>query len=289
MNKETIKLIYIVGTGHCGSTLLDLVVGSAPEVFSTGELAFYNIYRKKKKYKQGTKNYLCTCGKDFHKCNIWKSTFSQEFNIKKFFTFGESIHIVLSVMFPQIFSYFQEDDSDKLLAMLAERGDQNDIVYFVDSSKDSRILKVLLNNPNIEVYPIFLIRESGGVGYSYSRKGRKQESKNFYLTLVKWLIINLITKKMLEKNPKKLVFKYKVFCEYSKKIIKSINKNLNINISERNFLEEINKIIYHNIDGNVLRFEELKEIKYNHKWKNKVNAVKKQMNYLINSFFYKNE
>ena len=32
------KLIYIVAAGHSGSTLLDMLIGSIPGVFSTGEL-----------------------------------------------------------------------------------------------------------------------------------------------------------------------------------------------------------------------------------------------------------
>ncbi len=32
------SLIYIICPGHSGSTLLDMLLGSHPEIFSTGEL-----------------------------------------------------------------------------------------------------------------------------------------------------------------------------------------------------------------------------------------------------------
>ncbi|MFW5804266.1 MAG: hypothetical protein ACOCWG_03435 [bacterium] len=35
------KLIYIISTGHSGSTLLDILLGTFNNVFSTGEFRYF--------------------------------------------------------------------------------------------------------------------------------------------------------------------------------------------------------------------------------------------------------
>ncbi|MFW6110117.1 MAG: hypothetical protein ACOC6Q_01705 [Patescibacteria group bacterium] len=274
-----IKLIYIAGTGHCGSTLLDLIIGSAPEVFSTGELGFYNIYKDNKIYNKENPDYICTCGKDFNKCKIWqKVNTNSNFKIKKIFSLWESLKIVLFTLFP--FIPFNKnkytDDTHNLLEKLKKVINSKKTIYFLDSSKDPRRLFYLFNNKNLEIFPIFLTREAGGVAYSYSKKenlkkGKKR--KSFYLTLLKWLLVNFVTGKMLKNNPDKILIKYKDFCENPENYIKLINKKLSINIPAKDFLEKVNKGTYHNIDGNVLRFNEITEIKRDNKWKTKLTKI----------------
>ena len=40
MKNKNITVTYIVGDGHSGSTLLDIIIGSSPNIFSAGELTF---------------------------------------------------------------------------------------------------------------------------------------------------------------------------------------------------------------------------------------------------------
>jgi hypothetical protein len=43
MNKSKAKLLYITSMGHSGSTLLDLLCGSVPGIFSKGGGAILNL------------------------------------------------------------------------------------------------------------------------------------------------------------------------------------------------------------------------------------------------------
>jgi hypothetical protein len=38
MKNKNITVLYIAGDGHSGSTLLDIIIGSSPNIFSAGEL-----------------------------------------------------------------------------------------------------------------------------------------------------------------------------------------------------------------------------------------------------------
>jgi hypothetical protein len=54
--------IYVMGRGHSGSTILDLLLGNAKEIQSVGELI------------SGVDRYdsLCACGQSFKDCEFWK-------------------------------------------------------------------------------------------------------------------------------------------------------------------------------------------------------------------------
>lgn len=58
-----IKLVYILGFGRSGSTLLDMLLGSLDGVFSTGEVWALG------KWIEEDKN--CSCGESVSSCPIW--------------------------------------------------------------------------------------------------------------------------------------------------------------------------------------------------------------------------
>ncbi len=48
-----IKILYIAGMGHSGSTLLDILLNNHPKIFSVGDFLFFKEWIRK--------NYLCSC------------------------------------------------------------------------------------------------------------------------------------------------------------------------------------------------------------------------------------
>ncbi|MDM8548988.1 hypothetical protein QUF72_02875 [Desulfobacterales bacterium HSG2] len=65
MTNKKINIIYIASNGRSGSTLLDLLLGAHPNIWSTGE--FQNLYWELKNSKQP-----CGCGKHISQCDFWK-------------------------------------------------------------------------------------------------------------------------------------------------------------------------------------------------------------------------
>lgn len=61
---ESVRVIYIMGAGRSGSTLLDTVLASHPEVVGVGELV--NLHRA-----GWTANEVCACGKLGTECDFW--------------------------------------------------------------------------------------------------------------------------------------------------------------------------------------------------------------------------
>ena len=63
MKNKNITVTYIVGDGHSGSTLLDIIIGSSPNIFSAGELTFITRDSIFEEY--------CSCNKLIKECNTW--------------------------------------------------------------------------------------------------------------------------------------------------------------------------------------------------------------------------
>lgn len=66
------KVIYILAQGHTGSTLADCILGTHPEVVSSGELLFlgWQFYRNNIALINDG-DAICTCGQPFDKCEYW--------------------------------------------------------------------------------------------------------------------------------------------------------------------------------------------------------------------------
>ncbi len=62
----TKQLIYIAGSGHSGSTLLDMLLGRHSQISSLGEAHFLSMNAGK-----STRPRLCSCGKAINECPFW--------------------------------------------------------------------------------------------------------------------------------------------------------------------------------------------------------------------------
>lgn len=278
------KLIYIAGSGHCGSTLLDLIIGSSSEVFSVGELSFYNIYKNENEFNKKNPNYLCTCGINFSQCKFWREIIkSREFYIKKKYNLIENIIIFGNILLPfHKKNKKYTDESYDLLNVIKNKAkkEKKELKYVLDSSKDPRRFLYLMNDPRIEIFPILLTRDPKAVARSYIRMGnrflyaltRKQRfsqppSSNWrsYMQIPIFMImtwvINLLCKKLIRKNKQGLIIKYENLCRDPQKYLHIINEKCDINISTSNFLQKINSKTFHNIEGNNLRFNKINKIK----------------------------
>ena len=75
------KIVYIISAGHSGSTLLDLIVGTLPNTFSTGELTYlpWQLYRcmNTRLGAERSRQELCSCQSRFDVCPVWKDVLSR--------------------------------------------------------------------------------------------------------------------------------------------------------------------------------------------------------------------
>ena len=72
MDSGPVKVLYVVGLGRSGSTILSNSLGQIPNFFSGGELNF--IWRH-----NVIENRLCGCGRSFRECPVWPKVMDEAF------------------------------------------------------------------------------------------------------------------------------------------------------------------------------------------------------------------
>lgn len=263
-DEEEINVIYIVGLGHSGSTLLDLIIGSSKKCIGLGEINKLRKFIENSKIDELNSDFWNLIVEKFNKEEIKPINLSLKENLEILF------HILLR--FPVKNRYKTGELYEEIFKKAKE--EKPTIEYILDSSKDERDLVYLHENEKINLRIVHLIRDGRGVVNSHERK-----DQNWFEAFSKWFIRNLWTKIYLRKidKEKKKTISYDLFAKNPKKYIKKINKAFDLDINENNFIEEVNEEPSFRFSGNRMRHKKLRKIRYDQKWKKEMPKWKKAL------------
>ena len=150
------KLVCIIGTGHCGSTLLDLIIGSHSRAFSLGELHAISSHMD-----NGFGAYPRICSVCRGKCSFWNENASWPL-LKLYYSRKSMLRRVAGKIARQIYSPYH----------LLSKWSGKDVL--VDSSKQPYWFRTQLQPRHavsgITPYLIFITRDGRAVVNSYLRK-----------------------------------------------------------------------------------------------------------------------
>lgn len=290
-----ISLIYICGTKFCGSTLLDLILGSHSLIESVGEVQDYK--------KIMEENGICTCLRKIHDCPYWQKINKTFYEYLRSKLHKESINIVsiepvkvkktsikilwkgsldLDYKFVRDYAY----DNYYLFKSILENTNKR---FIVDSSKMLSRLVCLYVSQLFNIKVIHLIRECQGFLHAckqrkYGRvvqrvidsegnirfkKIHKTPFDGPVKTAIGWYLQNISILKFLMKISFKnaIIVRYKDLALNPEKELTRICSFIGVPF-ERNMLE-FGKIQHHNLGGNPMRInkKQTKEIKYDDAWK----------------------
>lgn len=132
------KYVYICGSGHSGSTLLNLLLGNQPGLAGFGEIAqtVRRIHGLKKP---------CTCGQK--PCPVW------------------------GPVLEQVASLPQDDVDGRIVAAVGAIAGSSDRIV-VDSSKTLSTLRLIRDRLPLDIHVIHIVRDGRAVAYSNYRKDR---------------------------------------------------------------------------------------------------------------------
>ncbi len=290
----TPKILYILGGGHSGSTLLDLILGSCDEVFSGGELFYYDYYKDYRTLPWTLKRgRICTCGKGFDDCPIWeKVNFPDENNIICDRPIGQSVRIAANLLNPWSsragFPVVTGKNSDLYRKIQKVANDQHDgIEFIVDSSKDPRRLYELVIDPKIpneDISVIHLVRDVRGYVNSYQKTTRSRPPRSAVVSAFEWLVINVFSELVVRRfRLRSIQVSYDEFTSDFSHSLERLSDFLNIEIAEQDLARRIEETVYHNVHGNPMRLGSFKGIKRDTKWREKLGPVKVR---LLGAFFW---
>ncbi len=236
------RLVYILGTGRCGSTVLEVVLGSHPQIQSTGEF-------RGASFLHPDPEAFCACGEKFDTCTFW-GPIRQEY--RKYVDFDH-----------QLSTRDLFEDYGALPRMLAHRvtGSRTlrehvqgmaDYVRVVsrmsgkevvlESSKSAArgYLYALARSPDFDVRFLHLVRD--GRGYMYSkttvpdragaRLGREGNAPNPWEITLRWVLPNVLSK-LLCSRPRDhyLRVRYEDFIQHPAETLEQIGRFIGVDMT----------------------------------------------------------
>jgi plasmid maintenance system killer protein len=289
MNK--LKVIYIVGEGRSGSTLLERLLGQHSKIFSAGELK--HIWER-----SFLDNQLCSCGKSFYDCEIWteiRKNFTQKIDnvdpkeiMEAFNKTSRLRHYILKKNLDNQFSKVINNIYTKLYESILETTEKE---FVIDASKHPVFAHILGLNKNIDLYIIHLVRDSRGVTYSWLKKKKRPEITkkieymprySFFRTAISWNIINKISQDLQNiEQIKYFLLRYEDFVSNPKLYLGKIYKFLNIESNLHYLFKKDNTIklsVNHTVSGNPFRFKTGEiELKLDEEWKKNLNPITRKL------------
>lgn len=246
-NADKLKVIFIASLSHSGSTLLDLMLNAHPDVVSVGELK--QLGRFARFEKQG-RRLRCTCGAaSLFDCDFWSGVSAQTDS-----AIGRTIRD-LNVEDYDDRATFNEDNVALFRAIATVAGKSN----IVDSSKHVTRLARLLESPDLDVFPVFLLRDP---------KGQICSSQKSEAGLVK-LIGNYVRTNReihdLVKNRPHAVVHYEELVSDPVQTLSALMQELGLGFDSHQIRwAEPER---HNVGGNGMRRSTSSELKLDEKWR----------------------
>jgi len=265
MQKNKIKLIYIVSNGRSGSTLLDLLLGMHSNIWTLGE--FQNLPWELVEPRQA-----CGCGTTVEHCSFWKDILRlhrEELTNGNIHRFREKRGAGKVLRFPELFGIITWkflSPHDKLIHeygtenyciisdVIRKARQEKDVQYVVDASKDPYRLFWLVQSGLFDIFAIHLVKDPRAFVYSMVKNDIGNSGKCLRMN-VRYNVENLIIEKVLSYLPrtKKNLIRYEDLALKPEKTIKMIFEHLRISSSKydaHNFRGR-----NHAISGNRMRHE----------------------------------
>lgn len=251
------RVIYIAGTSHSGSTLLDLMLNAHPQIRSAGEVLKLNRQlaardARKRSFAQ------CSCGAPtLLECPFWS-----EVDRRTQATAGKPLA-----------ELDMQDYADK-----ARRAAPNEIVFkamaevsgrnfIVDSSKLPKRLSCLLSLKELDLYPIHLVRDPKGQINAVARK-----HGGFLKHIFRYELVHAQIRRTLQAVPHSVVH-YEDLVRDPEATLRSVLAPLGLDFDPRQLSwAEAEK---HEVAGNHIRFEASSRLVLDEAWKETLSPMQK--------------
>jgi len=274
-------LVYIVGSGHSGSTLLDMLLSAHSKIFGVGELCSLSFGQIDKE--------ICSCGRKALGCSFWSKILKGLKGTDKIPSLSVKRNIFASLFNIPEFRFRERKNSlsidqylkfnEKLYQKIVEVSGNR---VLLDSSKEVERAEILARSNKLNLIFIHLIRDGRGVMWSYKKKYKKTIFPIFI-----WLLTNLKAEiiKRRNKNVKTIFLRYEDLADKPEKELERILKILGLSFEKQ--MLNFSTAPQHQIAGNRLRLRKDREIKKDSSWRENLSQFDLFLFYLIAGFLNK--
>jgi len=237
--KEKIPVILLIGAGHSGSTLMDLIMGSHSQIFGVGELSYFSrLYRA---------DSPCGCGPFLDQCTFWREVFEGidfsrlplVYQPKKDFLFhGDHYYSDGNILDAKRYLDTLEDVYRNVIKVSGKK------VIF-DSSKNPDRARLITDSDRFDVMVVHLVRDGRGVLFSNTKR-----KKTALGIIWHWITVNIKSEivKLRNKSGKNITVLYKDLVSHPDKVFRHVLsvQELSFEDSMLHFQKETN----HQVGGN---------------------------------------
>lgn len=269
-HSSAIKLVYIMGAGRSGSTILDIVLGNHPEIESVGELVKWPV-------SGWINNEYCACGHRANDCAYWtqiRQAWSKSTGENDILTYMSQQDLFTGRLIPYLRLFREWSRSSAEFKRYAEQTyallDAIHLVsnksIIVDSSKYPERAFLLSMMPNIDLYLIHLVRDGRGVAWSLQKSFKKNDkvgvqkeikSGPVWRAAMFWTVTNLQSAWVLRQVPakKSIRLRYEDLVNQPQQTLTKIENLLKVDLTTLvdAIMAGSSFTVGHNISGNRLR------------------------------------
>ncbi len=282
MSDAKLKIVYILGAGRSGSTVLDTVLGNHTAMESLGEL--HRLPRN-----GWVNGEFCSCGTRVTECDFWKTVRAEwdarnpQYSLERYLDAQESFlrfrylpKLFFRHFFPSAeFREFVEATENLYLSIAKTNGCST----LVDSSKSPAFALALCSAERLDLRVIHLTRDARGVAYSQKASFEKDEKagverdlrpRSVLRTGFFWNITNLLSgfvrSRLAQKNSIRI--RYEDFMQDPRATLRSIAACIEIPLDElADKIEQGEEFsVGHNVAGNRLRMAGSVRLSPDTKW-----------------------
>lgn len=243
------EIVYIVGLGRSGTTLLDLLLGSHPNFVGLGEVFHFTMPNSRRISETG--KIICSCGQTMEQCIFWGPTAAALSKANDKSTLEK---------YSIVFDHFSQTFGNKIIP--------------IDSSKNLETLNVLRTKYHEKLKLIFMIRDVRG--WTTSIRSLNNDAKSWFLPLKKssfwlfyhWYLDNLAIIRLLrDENLPFFQLSYEELSLYPSQALKKLCDFLEVDYNITNC--KLSDTKSHNVLGNRMRVDKRgkkERIYYDNRW-----------------------
>jgi hypothetical protein len=283
LSEERVKVLYVVGLGRSGSTILSNSLGQIGGYFSAGELNF--IWRH-----NVIENRLCGCGRPFRECPVWARVIEEAFGGMDAVDPREMMRLQASGTRTRHIPLMLTARGDRILKERLEKllinyrrlyeaiGSVTDSRVIVDSSKEPAHGYAMSLVPGVDFRVVHLIRDPRAAAYSWLKKKPQPDSEEIEHMVrfspakssALWDSWNASAEALWRRTPERyLRLRYEDFVADPRRSFGRILKLLGEEGAEPPLVgkREVKLGISHTVSGNPNRFETgAVELRPDHAW-----------------------
>lgn len=283
-----VKILYIMGSGRSGSTLLDTVLSDQAQMFGTGELC--NLLSAMDLWRS-----YCACGERSAECPFWVQVRKEWSRNAR--TDPAIEYPALRSRFERVRSYPRHHDaanepslrrySELTRSLFQAIATVSGATTIVDSSKGPVRALALSRMDDVELRVIHLVRDVRGVAFSNGQKFKSDpkggimtplNGRSWTRAAVNWMLVNSVANRVRERlGNRAILVRYEDFVMRPAQTLQRLSAFSGLDFGPTAEKLESGGFFKagHAIEGNRLRMHDRIELKPDIRWREQMSKTKK--------------